>query len=260
MEAIRAFFETERFDRHFHDTFSVGLVTHGTNVFYYRGRPVEVETNAICLAEPGEVHDGGQSGAPWSYANVFPSAELMGTLAAEAGLGGVPTFASGRINDPVCVRRLGRFLHSLFSEPADLETMEQAATDALGTLIIRQAEGARPIEAVSTDSFVARRALEALHDGWAATISLDDLATAAGTSRFSVIRAVSAATGLTPHAYLLQLRVNRAKALIRHGVPLAQAALDTGFVDQAHLSRAMKRRWGVPPGVFKAAYHTSPAT
>jgi AraC-like DNA-binding protein len=251
-EAIRARFGAERFDRHFHDTFSVGLVTGGANVFSYRGRRVEVEAGAICLADPGEVHDGGQAGLPWSYANVFPSADLMRALADEAGLDGVPAFAAGRIDDPDCIERFRRFFRILFGEPADADEIAEAAADALGHLIAHHAEGMRPANAAPADREVARRALETLHDAWNARIGLEDVARAAGTSRFGVIRAVSAATGLTPHAYLIQLRVDRAKVLIRAGAPVVQAALACGFADQAHLTRAMKRRWGATPGAFKA--------
>jgi len=249
-EAIRARFGAERFDRHFHDTFSVGLVTAGANVFSYRGRRVEAPAGAVCLAEPGEVHDGGRAGAPWAYANAFPSAGLMRLLAGEAGVDGVPAFAGGLVADPVCSGKFRRFFRAVFGGAADAGELEEAAADALGHLVARHAEGARRADAPPAGGEAARRALEALHDGWDGHVRLEDLARAAGTSRFGVIRAVSAATGLTPHRYLVQLRVERARALVRAGTPIAQAALACGFADQAHLSRVTKRRWGAPPGAF----------
>lgn len=250
-EALQAQFGVERFDRHFHETYSIGLVTAGTNVFAYRGRMVEVEAGAICLADPGEAHDGGRSGSAWGYVNAFAPAGLMKALAEDAGLQGPPAFAAARVFDPACSSRLHRWLQLLFNEQAEEGEVAQAGFEALGSLIARHAEGARSARSIVRDGHVARRALEALHDGWNEALTLEDLAKASGSSRFGVIRAVSAATGLTPHAYLLQLRVARAKDLIGAGTSLAEAALACGFADQAHLSRAMKRRWGATPGAFK---------
>jgi transcriptional regulator GlxA family with amidase domain len=56
--------------------------------------------------------------------------------------------------------------------------------------------------------------------------------------------------GLPPHAYQIQVRVARARALIATGVPLAEVASMTGFADQSHLTRLFKRIVGVPPGQY----------
>jgi len=82
-------------------------------------------------------------------------------------------------------------------------------------------------------------------------VPLSLLARETGLSRYGVIRAVSSAVGLTPVAYMIQLRVVRAKALIHAGMPLAEAALEAGFADQPHMTRAMKRHWGITPGGVK---------
>jgi AraC-like DNA-binding protein len=58
--------------------------------------------------------------------------------------------------------------------------------------------------------------------------------------------------GLTPHAYQDQLRVRRAKQLLDREVPIAQAAVEAGFYDQAHLTRHFKRVMGVTPGRYVA--------
>ena len=56
--------------------------------------------------------------------------------------------------------------------------------------------------------------------------------------------------GLTPHAYLNHIRVLRARDLLRQGCPIAQAAVNVGFVDQSHLHRHFKRIVGVTPGQY----------
>lgn len=249
-EVLHAAFGAQRFGRHSHEGFSIGVVTAGANVFGYRRRRVEVPRGSLCLAEPGEVHDGGLARAAWSYLDVQLPAVLMRELAQDVELDGVPAFAAGGMDDPVCAVALARWLRLCLDPQRDAAACEEAAVQALTRLILRHAEGVareRPMR----DERVARLALAMLHDSPEAPVALDALATQAGASRYRVIRAVLAATGLPPHAYHLQLRLEHARRLILGGLPIAQAAAATGFADQAHLTRAMRARAGLTPGMLR---------
>lgn len=91
-----------------------------------------------------------------------------------------------------------------------------------------------------------------LHAMAQSEVAIADLAEAAGVSATHVIRAFSAATGMPPHSYLVSLRVERAKALLRAATGLAETALEVGFSDQSQFTRHFKRLTGVTPGRFAA--------
>ena len=95
--------------------------------------------------------------------------------------------------------------------------------------------------------------VEQIHAEWDAPLVLDDFAETAGLSRFQTLRAFSQQMGITPHAYLVQLRLNRARGLMLQGVSLAEAAIATGFTDQAHMTRAFARQFGLSPGRYLKA-------
>jgi len=57
----------------------------------------------------------------------------------------------------------------------------------------------------------------------------------------------------TPHAYVVNLRVEHARGLLRAGVGVDDAALASGFCDRSHLSRHFTRRHGIGPGAYRAA-------
>ncbi len=61
-------------------------------------------------------------------------------------------------------------------------------------------------------------------------------------------------TGLPPHTYLLQMRVELAKDAIEKGSSLADAAFQSGFADQSHMTRCFKAVYGLPPGQYKNAF------
>jgi transcriptional regulator GlxA family with amidase domain len=81
--------------------------------------------------------------------------------------------------------------------------------------------------------------------------SLAELAAMTGLSQFALLRAFRGETGMPPHAYLNQLRVRRARQLLDRGLAPADVAAETGFADQAHLTRHFKRVVGVPPASYQ---------
>ena len=94
---------------------------------------------------------------------------------------------------------------------------------------------------------------ERIDDDPAGAHPLQELAQISRASRFQTLRSFTELTGLTPHAYVVQRRIELAKALIRSGVGLAEAGCEAGFADQSHFHRAFVRRFGMTPGVYAAA-------
>jgi AraC-like DNA-binding protein len=94
---------------------------------------------------------------------------------------------------------------------------------------------------------------ERIDDDPAAAHPLEELAASAGISRFQMVRRFERLTGLTPHAYIVQRRLELARALIRTGAGLADAAAAAGFTDQSHLHRAFTARYGLTPGTYAQA-------
>lgn len=94
-------------------------------------------------------------------------------------------------------------------------------------------------------------ALNTLQHHPAVDLSLNDLARHTHLSRYQLIRAFRAVTGMTPHAWQLNQRVNLARNKIRSGEELAHIAYDLGFADQAHFQRVFKAYTGTTPGLFR---------
>jgi len=81
-----------------------------------------------------------------------------------------------------------------------------------------------------------------------APIDVTALADIAGRSPFHFSHVFARSVGMTPHRYVVHLRVERATDLVRHGRgSLAEIAARTGFADQSHLSRWVRRIHGVSP-------------
>ncbi|MNE23662.1 Arabinose operon regulatory protein [compost metagenome] len=82
-------------------------------------------------------------------------------------------------------------------------------------------------------------------------------------SPFHFARVFRQATGLPPHAWLKQRRLEQARALLKDGCAPSSVAMQLGFADQSHLNRQFKQAYGVAPGEYRMAcarsFKTDPA-
>jgi AraC family transcriptional regulator len=97
-----------------------------------------------------------------------------------------------------------------------------------------------------------RKAIEYLQSNLSSAVSLDELATLTRLSSSYFIRAFKQSTGVTPHQWHREARVKRAcQLLVDQRWPLALIALETGFADQAHLTRVFREFKGESPGAWR---------
>jgi AraC family transcriptional regulator len=99
-----------------------------------------------------------------------------------------------------------------------------------------------------------RRAIQYLESDFASNLSLPQLADRAQMSRSHFALTFRQFTGYAPHQYLLLVRLNQARKLLRQGnsgLSLAQIALACGFCDQAHLNQKFRRCFGTTPAAFR---------
>jgi AraC-like DNA-binding protein len=99
-----------------------------------------------------------------------------------------------------------------------------------------------------------RRAIDYIEARLDASVSLVDIASAAGLTRMHFAAQFRAATGLRPHEYLLLRRIERAQEmLVEPDASLVDVALSVGFLNQSHFTSTFKRFVGQPPGAWRQA-------
>jgi AraC family transcriptional regulator len=99
---------------------------------------------------------------------------------------------------------------------------------------------------------ILRRCIEFMESRLAGNLSLNDVAREAGLSTSHFVRSFRQSTGKTPYQFLLQRRVDRARALMRdRRVSLTEVALASGFADQHHLATVFRRITRVTPSSYR---------
>jgi AraC-like DNA-binding protein len=252
VEAMHAHFTSHVYHRHAHESYSFGVTETGAQAFSCRrGRHVS-GPGMIMAFNPDDPHDGHAAGrGGFTYRMVHIGPDFFAGLAGPGAA--LPLFRSPVLDDPATARAV-RGLHVALTGPAsDLERYERLAGTA--RLLIRHASGSAPGPGrPGAHPALAARIRDLIQDaGPAADLSADELAAAAGCTRYAAYRAFRQAYGLAPSDYQRQLRVRAAGRLLRRGVPPAAAAAQAGFADQAHLTRWFRRYYGITPGAYRAA-------
>ncbi|WFB06031.1 AraC family transcriptional regulator [Streptomyces sp. LX-29] len=176
-------------------------------------------------------------------------------LAAEEGAeGGFELAPRFHFTDPLLTMLVERLVTE-FERPG--------APDALYTESLVQAAAALVMRACGSTAGPPERegglpprrlaeVLDFIHANLASRIRLADLAGVAGVSASHFTRAFKASVGESPHRYVTQLRLERARrALLTTNRPIADIALEHGFADQSHLTRMMRRHTGTTPGLLR---------
>ncbi len=247
---------THTFEKHTHDTYSVGIMLSGYSHFLRDNKREMLHGGRLFLANPEEVHncECGKDCESWVYANIYPSAQMMEALYAE--LGGeqhkAPIFPKACIEDPILATGLQKLVGKILSGNEQLD-LESDLVELLSRLILNNAdsdgkklssyEGISPREIARVLEY-----LENVED--LSSVSVNELAAIAGFSQYHFIRTFQKTVGMTPYAYASQLKVIRARNLLLKGSSIADTAYESGFSDQSHMTREFKKIFGVTPGKF----------
>lgn len=252
-EAVRAQFHAHAYDPHFHDQVLIGVTEQGVQQFRCRREVHRSTPGRMIFMEPGETHDGEAYAADgFTYAMLyFDPAWLQQSASLYAGRQtGETVFHFPRtLDDDAALARAVRTARRQVALP-DSRMACDAALDHVVVLLAQRFAGA-PADKTDRAPRVAKLAREAMDAGFDGDLGLEELALAAGTDRFRLTRAFSAAYGLSPHAYLVQRRLNRARLLLSRGDMPAAAAAATGFADQSHMGRWFRRAFGMTPAAYR---------
>jgi len=265
--------ESERhYGRHSHAVYGVGLLEHGAQKSASGRGQVEAYAGDILMCNPGEVHDGQPLGGPsrrWRMVYLEPAAmaAAMGApvAAAEVELThAVAQDARLRLALQRLLGQLQRWSGGERSAGADALACEESLAWVCGLLLGRHTNAAAAARSANLSTTTATTTattispqIQQVRDCLAADLlappTLSEMALMAGLSRFQLLRHFDKAFGLTPHAWLLQQRAERARGLIRGGASLAQAAASSGYADQSHMTRLFARQFGFTPGAWQQA-------
>lgn len=231
------------FCTHTHRHFGVGIVEQGRRMLQIGETRRTVQAGQMFWLAPGEAH-GCEAAEPHDYQLLLLEPCLLQRILTNPDYGG----AQRVFADAACFAGLQRLATVLCAaEPAEEKSAQLieaigAALDAAGIFACSRPE---PDEATAISALKQR-----IEAAYPQALSIDELAQAVHLSPYYAIRRFRETVGITPHMYLQQLRIRRAKEMLNDGWRILDAALAAGFHDQSHFCNVFKRLMGVSPGSY----------
>jgi len=254
LSCLHADFTTHDYAPHQHEAFVVAVTESGGSEFKSRGRSDEARESVLLVFNPAEPHSGRMGWSrSWRYRSFYLTQPAIDQVTADLGIDRPAYFMRNVIGDADLIAAFGRLHRSLDDGHDPLEERELLVA-SFGQLFARHGDGAHAIPTAPRDqaalSLVAgRMASQHAESG----LSLTEMGLWVDMTPFQLISLFKRTAGLTPHAYLTQLRLKAAIRELKAGVPIADAALASGFYDQSALTRHFKRSFGITPLQYQRA-------
>jgi len=253
LSLLCADFTTHEYPPHTHDALVVAVTEQGGSVVKSRGQVQDATPATLFVFNPEEAH-GGWMGASnrWRYRSLYLTRTALDRVAQGLGVADVPCFTQNLFADRDLVAAF-LAMHHAIEEGRDVFRERELLIGAFGTLFKRHGSSDHAIKAAPRDRARLERAVERMRAEYASELRLEDLAGEVNLSTFQLIGLFRRTVGLTPHAYLTQIRLGAACRQLRRQVAPAEVATLVGFYDQSALNKNFKRCYGITPLQFARA-------
>lgn len=253
LSLLRADFTTHAYPPHSHEAFVVAVTEAGGSVVRSRGVESEAGRSELFVFNPAEPHEGWMGRSErWLYRSLYLTQQAIEALERALGVEALPYFLANRHGDRDLIAAF-LALHRALEAGRDPFRERELLVGSFGVLFARHGSGGGRVAPAPADRRRLARAVALMRDRHGEALRLEELAAETGLTVFQLIGLFKRTVGLTPHAYLTQVRLNAACRLLRGDMPLAEVAAASGFYDQSAMTRHFKRCYGMTPGQFARA-------
>jgi AraC-like DNA-binding protein len=254
LSLLCADFTTHEYPAHIHDALMVAVTETGGSQIRAGGGPAQAHTAALLVINPGEPHSSRMNGSRrWQYRSIYLERSAIDDVLRGLGADELPAFSRNILTDGDLIAGFLTLHRTLDDGQADQLRRRELLVGAIGQLARRHGDGRDRVPVAPRDRVLLDSVIDAMRARHPGPVTLADLADLAGLTQFQLIGLFRKGVGMTPHAYLTQIRLESARAALRRATPIADAAIQAGFYDQAALTKTFKRCYGITPLQFAQA-------
>ncbi|MEK6320633.1 MAG: AraC family transcriptional regulator [Acidobacteriota bacterium] len=248
------------FQPHSHSGFTVTAVLDGRIAAIIGERAFELSAGEAALTNVGQSHSARASEVEFVSIGVGPV--LVNELVAEIGLTRTTAdvvFRASVVTDETITQTVRAIATEISDEGWGRDEMLDALVRQLvihllrSHLTVRMSDQIELSRAGPVDRRL-RRAIEFMHDNFGRELALEEIASAAHLSEYHFARLFKHITRVTPHVYLANLRLERARKLLAEtALPISEIAAMVGYQSQSHFSKMFKSVAGITPRAYREA-------
>lgn len=242
---------TQSFPTHFHEHYTIGVLTKGTWLSVSETEEVPASSGTAILINPYESHSCKQLvDGDFEYFGINITPDNIKKIIMAGNQSYEPFLFWRSSCQDLKIKKL--FLDVFSRNIQDPLVIQEKIFYLLETLMQLDAKRA-PVEKDISERTI--RAIAKMLDlNYNQRFSLDDLSTKFGGSKYQILRSFTKCIGLSPYRYLESIRINHAKAFLQAGVKPIDVCYDVGFADQSQFTKAFKRIIGVTPKQYQLSY------
>jgi AraC family transcriptional regulator len=247
LRALAASGREEDIEVHTHEDAHFVLVLAGTYISSARGAPDHARPPVLVFNPPGTTHRDRFVDGRGAFLAVSLGPEAYRDVQAELGL----SDGAVQLTHPTAIAAAFRIAREVRGVAADAGVLEAGAWELMG--LTEPGDGAAP----PPWAFTAYESV--MDDAWRPELTVGAIAATAQVHPVHLARVFRQAWGCSPGELLRWRRVERASdLLLRRRMTAAEAAAETGFADQAHMTRAFRAVLGATPRAWLRAHDVAP--
>jgi AraC-like DNA-binding protein len=237
-----------------HEAFSITLLERGTLSYRTKAGAAVLSPGWLMLGNPGEgyvcSHEHGD-GTGDDCAVLSMSAQTLEGMSAALGRTALPQNFSRAGVPPL--PRVAALFSDLLDDGDEGFALEETALAVVDAVHAALSDGQAP-EPMKPQDDRALAAMDCIERRATELLSLDEVAHCAGVGSFHLVRMFRRSIGITPHQYLMRVRLLRAISLLCDTSRLVtEVAYDSGWSDLSNFSRTFRREVGCSPDAFRKA-------
>jgi len=233
---------------HSHEELQIGFVEKGSSVITCKALAFKMKADQSILIPPGVIHlCQPDEASKFKFTILYIAPRWFET---EFKLDVTTLKPQVCPLDPQTIENKKQFL-ALFKSENDPMIMESVAIMFVGNILFNYFDtqpSKKPLTQGQNELTAIRGYLD---QHYGELIQLDDLADISGMTKFSLLRKFKAHYRLSPHAYLINQRINHAKQFLLDGETVAMTAVTCGFFDQSHFVKTFRQYVGIAPIDYK---------
>ena len=247
IEAYRFEGIMQKFPNHFHDYYVIGFIENGRRCLLCRGREHMINAGDMVIFNPLDTHTCEPAdGKALDYRCINIKPDIMRRAVREiTGEERLPRFTQNVIYHSELAPCL-REVHLMIMEEQSDFKKEELFLFLIEQLLAEYSD-AVPAPAPPEPSLEIKAVCDYLESDYAQAITLDDLSSLTGLSKYHLLRSFTRQKGISPYSYLETIRIGKAKKLLENGVLPIDTAFQTGFSDQSHFTNFFKKFIGLTP-------------
>jgi len=226
---------TKHYKEHIHDTFSLGINLEDKSIYTNKNKKYDFDVGMIAIVNPNEIHSCNPvKTTPNLYYMMYLDEKwcygIQKSICEQ--IASFKSFPENIIYDINLYNEFKTLCENIFSD-IDYNEKENELINFFTNLFEKHLENANP----KIEDKAFEKIVEYLNKNYKENISLEELSQTFSLNPFYIIRLFKSNINMTPHAYLLNIKINRAKEILKKGISIVDTALECGFSDQSHFHR-----------------------